>query len=112
MLRHLQTHQARVSVYILENVPLLGDIRSHVMASVHKIRSWIGLVVLLDVVKVGSRAHCPQLWWTNLLPKEVLRWAYEIILRFSHLIVDNVLDIGRHSQVVRVANRSPMAMVN
>jgi len=37
VLRHLQTHQARVPVYILENVPLLGDIRSHVMTSVHQI---------------------------------------------------------------------------
>jgi hypothetical protein len=32
--------------------------------------------------------------------------------RSSHLIVDNILDIGRHSQVVRVVDRSPMAVVN
>ncbi len=37
MLHHLQTHQARALAYILENVPLLGDIRFHVMASVHEI---------------------------------------------------------------------------
>ncbi len=61
MLHHLQTHQVRVPAYILENVPLLGDIRSHVMASVHKIRSWIVPAVLLDVARVGSRAHRPQL---------------------------------------------------
>jgi hypothetical protein len=73
VLRHLQTHQARAPVYILENVPLLGDTRSHVMASVHEIRSWIGPVVLLDATRFGSRAHRPQLWWTNLLPREVLK---------------------------------------
>ncbi len=112
MLRHLQTHQARAPEYILENVPLLGDTRSHVMASVHKIRSWIGPTVLLDAARVGSRAHCPRLWWTNLLLKEVLRWAYEIIPQSSHLIVDSILDIGRRFQVVRVADRSPMAVVN
>jgi site-specific DNA-cytosine methylase len=39
VLCHLQTHQARVPTYILENVPLLGDTRSHVMANVHQIRS-------------------------------------------------------------------------
>jgi len=39
VLRHLQTHQAHAPTYILENVPLLGDTRSHVMASVHEIRS-------------------------------------------------------------------------
>jgi len=77
MLRHLQTHQAHVFAYILENVPLLGDTRFHVMANVHEIRSWIGLVVLLDATKVSSRAHRPQLWWTNLVSREVLRRAYE-----------------------------------
>jgi hypothetical protein len=112
VLRHLQTHQVRVPAYILENVPLLGDIRSHVVASVHEIRSWIGPAVLLDVVRVGSHAHHPRLWWTNLLPREVLKHAYETMSRSSHLIVDSILDIGRRSQVVRVVDRSPMAMLN
>ncbi len=59
VLRHLQTHQARAPTYILENVPLLGDIRSHVMANVHEIRSWIGPAVLLDATRVNSHAHHP-----------------------------------------------------
>ncbi len=46
------------------------------------------------------------------MPREVLRRAYETVPRFSHLIVDSILDIGRRSQVVRVVDRSPMAMVN
>ncbi len=41
-----------------------------------------------------------------------MKRAYEIVSRSSHLIVDNILDIGRYSQVVRVVDRSPMAMVN
>jgi hypothetical protein len=49
------------------------------MVSVHEIWSWIRPAILLDVTRVGSRAHRPQLWWTNLLPKEVLRRAYEIV---------------------------------
>jgi hypothetical protein len=64
------------------------------MASVHEIRSWIGPVVLLDAARVGSRAHLPCLWWSNLLLKEVLRQAYEIMSRSFHLIVDSILDIG------------------
>jgi len=79
VLRHLQTHQARVLAYILKNVPLLGDARSHVMANVHQIRSWIGPAVLLDAARVGSHAHRLRLWWTNLLPREVLRRAYETV---------------------------------
>jgi hypothetical protein len=66
--------------HLLENVPLLGDTKFHVMASVHEIRSWIGPAVLLDVAKVGLLAHRPRLWWTNLVPREVLRWAYETVL--------------------------------
>jgi site-specific DNA-cytosine methylase len=42
VLRHLQTHQVRVPAHILKNVLLLGDIRSHVMASVYT-RSGLGL---------------------------------------------------------------------
>jgi hypothetical protein len=82
------------------------------MASVHKIRSWFGPAVLLDVARVGSHAHCPRLWWTNLLPREVLRRAYETVPRSSHLIMDSILDIRRRSQVVRVVDRSPMTLVN
>jgi hypothetical protein len=69
-------------------------------------------VVLLDAARVGSRAHRPRLWWTNLLPKEVLKRAYETVPRSSHLIMDSILDIGQHVQVVRVFNRSPMVVVN
>jgi hypothetical protein len=82
------------------------------MASVHEIWSWIGPAVLLDAMRVSSRAHRPRLWWTNLLPKEVLKRAYETVPQSSHLIVDSILDIGRHSQVVKVVDRSPMAVVN
>jgi hypothetical protein len=112
VLSHLQTHQACAPAYILENVSLLGDIRSHVMASVHETRSWIGPAILLDAVRVGSHVHRPRLWWTNLLPREVLKQAYETMSRSSHLIVDSILDIGRHSQVVKVADRSHMVVVN
>jgi hypothetical protein len=97
VLHHLQTHQAHAPAYILENVPLLGDTKSHVMASVDEIQSWIGPVVLLDATRVGSCARRPRLLWTNLLPKEVLRRAYETMPRSSHLIVDSILDIGQRS---------------
>jgi len=59
VLCHLQTHQVHAPMYILENVPLLGDTRFHVMVSVHEIQSWIGPVVLFDATRVGSCAHCP-----------------------------------------------------
>ncbi len=61
MLHHLQTHQTRAPAYTLDNVSLLGDTRSHVMVSVHEIRSCIGPTVLLVATRVGSCAHCPRL---------------------------------------------------
>jgi hypothetical protein len=42
-------------------------------------KSGLGSAVLLDAMRVGSHAHRPQLWWTNLLSKEVLKQAYEIV---------------------------------
>jgi hypothetical protein len=51
-------------------------------------------MVLLDVMRVGLCAHHPRLWWMNLVPREVLKRAYETVSRFSHLIVDSMLDIG------------------
>jgi len=69
-------------------------------------------VILLDATKVGSCAHHPRLWWTNLLSREVLKRAYEIVSQSSHLIVDNILDIGQCFQVVRIVDRLPMVVVN
>ncbi|BBN03753.1 hypothetical protein Mp_2g26090 [Marchantia polymorpha subsp. ruderalis] len=112
VLRHLQVHQTRSLAYILEKVPLLGDTRAQLMAIVHKVRAWIGSAVLLDAVRVGSRAHRARLWWTNLLPREILRHAYDSVQRDPTLTVDSILDVSRHSQVVRVDDRSPMALMN
>ncbi|PTQ44536.1 hypothetical protein MARPO_0020s0163, partial [Marchantia polymorpha] len=112
LLRHLQQQQTRSPAYILENVPLLGDTRAQLMASVHEVRAWIGSAVLLDAARVGSRAHRARLWWTNLVPREILRHAYDSVHRDPTLTVDRILDVSRYSQVVRVADRSPMALVN
>ncbi|BBN14385.1 hypothetical protein Mp_6g11220 [Marchantia polymorpha subsp. ruderalis] len=112
VLRHLQEQQTRSPAYILENVPLLGDTRAQLMASVHEVRAWIGSAVLLDAARVGSRAHRARLWWINLVPREILRHAYDSVHRDPTLTVDKILDVSRYSQVVRVADRSPMALVN
>ncbi|PTQ43569.1 hypothetical protein MARPO_0024s0079, partial [Marchantia polymorpha] len=91
VLRHLQEQQTRSPAYILENVPLLA--------------------VLLDATRVGSRAHRARLWWTNLISREILRHAYDSLHRDPTLTVDRILDVSRYSQVMRVADRSPMALV-
>lgn len=94
VLRHLQEQQTRSPAYILENVPLLGDTRAQLMASVHEVSAWIGFAVLLDAVRVGSRAHRARLWWTNLLPREILRHAYDSVHCDPTLTVDRILDVS------------------
>jgi hypothetical protein len=47
--------------YILENVLLLGDARSRVVASMHQVQQWLGPAVLMDAASVGSYAHRPRL---------------------------------------------------
>ncbi|CAM6084254.1 unnamed protein product [Calypogeia fissa] len=112
VLRYLQEFQAHPPAYILKNVPVLGDTRAQVLARVRQVRFWLGPALLLDAASVGSRAHRPRLWWTNLLPREVLRRAFDAVQRPSELTVDSILDGGRQCQVVRAADRSPMARVN
>ena len=61
---------------------------------------------------MGSRAHRPRLWWTNLLPHEVLKRAFTLIQRPPDLTVNGILDAGRQAQVVKQNDRPPFALVN
>ncbi|CAM6092168.1 unnamed protein product [Calypogeia fissa] len=112
VLRYLQQSKARSPTYILENVPVLGDTRAQVLASVRQVRFWLGPAVLLDAASDGSRAHRPRLWWTSMLPREVLRRAFNAVQRSGDLTVDSILDGGRQCQLVQTSDRSPMAKVN
>jgi len=112
VIKHLQDNQVHPPAYILENVPLFGDARSRIVASMHQVRQWLGPAVLLDAPSVGSRAHHPRLWWTNLAPPEVLKAAYSRMVRPEGLIVDDILDFGRRSQAVGRNDLPPLAVVN
>jgi hypothetical protein len=39
----------------------------------HKIHGILGVPELIDAAAVGSRAHHPRFWWTNLAPAELLQ---------------------------------------
>jgi hypothetical protein len=91
---------------------LLGDAWSRVVASMHHVQQWLGPAMLLDAASVGSRAHRPQLWWTNLMPPKVLKVAYSQVVRPAGLIVDDILDAGRRSQAVERNDLPPLAVVN
>jgi hypothetical protein len=112
VIHHLQDNQVHSPAYILENIPLLGDARSRVVPSMHQVQQWLEPALLLDAASVGSCAHCPRLWWTNLVPPKVLKVAYSQVIRLVALIVDDILDAGRRSQAVECNDLPPLAVVN
>ena len=59
------THQSTPLGYIFENVPLLGDIRRKVNGEY--INQILGTPTFLDVASLGSFAHRPRWFWTNLV---------------------------------------------
>jgi hypothetical protein len=40
------------------------------LESINKIHGILSVLVLIDAATVGSRAHRPCFWWTNLAPAE------------------------------------------
>jgi hypothetical protein len=60
----------------------------------HKIHHILSVPVLIDAAAVGSRAHRPWLWWTNLAPAELLQSAVGRIKR-ADVYVSDILDLHR-----------------
>jgi site-specific DNA-cytosine methylase len=74
-MRYLQTSQRRPPGYIVENVLVVSSSWSRTLESMHRIHNILGVPVLIDAAALGSRAHRPRLWWTNLAPAELLQSA-------------------------------------
>jgi hypothetical protein len=111
MMRYLQTSQRRLPGYIVENVLVVSRSRSRTVESIHKIYNIFGMPVLIDATAVGSRAHRPRLWWTNLAPAELLQSAVGQIKR-PNVYVSDILDLHRASRRVYHDDQAPLAVVN
>jgi len=73
---------------------------------------WTNHVAQCDT-KISSRVHWLHLWWTNLLPPQLLKWAYDEEQKSSLLTIDNILNERfRLSQLVRFANKPLLPLVN
>jgi hypothetical protein len=57
----------------------------------HKIHGILGVPVLIDAATVGSQAHRPRFWWTNLAPTELLQSAISRTKR-PDVYVSDILD--------------------
>jgi hypothetical protein len=72
VLQYLQTSQLHSCAYVLENVPPLWDSWPLVLVAWQQIKAWIGDLVQVDAIVVGSHAHRFWWLWTNLAPVDVL----------------------------------------
>jgi hypothetical protein len=108
---YLQTSQRRPPGYIVENVPVVSSSWSRTLESMHKIDNVLGMPVLIDAAAVGSRAHRPWLWWTNLAPAELLQSAVGRIKR-PDVYVSDILDPHRAPRRVYHDDQAPLAVVN
>jgi hypothetical protein len=77
----------------------------------HRIHNILGVPVLIDAAAVGSRAHRPRLWWTNLAPTELLQLAVGQIKR-PDVYVSDILDPHRAPRRVYHDDQAPLAVVN
>jgi hypothetical protein len=108
---YLQTSQRRPLGYIVENVPVVSSSRSRTLESMHKIHGILGVPVLIDVAVVGSRAHHPRFWWTNLAPAKLLQSAIGRT-RQPDVYVSDILDLHQTPRRVYHDDQASLAVVN
>jgi hypothetical protein len=111
VIRYFQTSQRRLPGYIVENVPVVSSSRSRTLESMHKIHGILGVPMLIDTAVVGSRAHHPRLWWTNLAPAKLLQSAIGRTRR-PDVYVSDILDPHRTPRCIYHDDQAPLAVVN
>jgi hypothetical protein len=90
---------------------VVSNSQSRTLESMHMIHNILGMPVLIDAVAVGSRAHHPWLWWTNLAPTELLQSVVGRIKR-PDVYVSNILDPHRAPRCIYHDDQAPLAVVN
>jgi hypothetical protein len=90
---------------------VVSSSRSRTLESMHRIHNILGVHVLIDAAAVGSRAHRPRLWWTNLALAELFQSAVGRIKR-PDVYVSDILDPHRAPRCVYHDDQAPLAVVN
>jgi hypothetical protein len=111
VMRYFQTSQRRPPGYIVENVPVVSSSQLRTLESMHRIHNIVGVPMLIDATAMGSRAHCPWLWWTNLVPAELLQSAVGRIKQ-PDMYVSDILDPHRAPRRIYHDDQTPLAVVN
>jgi hypothetical protein len=105
-------HQSTPPWYIFENVPLLGDTRQKMVKDGEYINQILGTPTFLDVASLGSFAHRPRWFWTNLVSPQVLSVAIARIPPLMNRKVDDILDDHHVSLAVTNDDILPFALIN
>ena len=82
------------------------------LENMHKIHGILGVLVLIDAAAaVGSRAHHPHFWWTNLAPAELSQSAIGRT-RQPDVYVNNILDPYQTPRHVYYYDQVHLVVVN
>ena len=94
------------------NVPPLGDIRAKVREDGAYIHHLLGPPTFVDAAALGSYAHRPRWFWTNLASSAALTSALAQMHRPVRRKVDDILDDHRVTTKVTKDDEPPLAVVN
>ena len=98
--------------YILENVPPFGHVGPQIQEDAQVVCRYLGSPMLVNAAALGSYAHRLRWKWTNLASTQGVSATLQQLVRPTSRYVDDILDIGRHAQVVVQADKPPLAPLN
>jgi hypothetical protein len=93
-------------------VSLLGDTQHKVVKDDEYINQNLGTPTFLDVASLGSFAHRPRWFWTNLISTKEFSAVIACIPRLMNRKMDDILDDHRVSLIVTKDDILPFALVN
>ena len=110
----LQQVQQFPPLYIVENAAMQynwqsAQVRDH---DFPEICNTLGTPVTFDAAQMGAYAHRLRNYWQNMVPPAVVSNAIAGIQRAAELQVDDILNLGRHSNMVQRKDWHPMYPAN
>ena len=112
LLHWRQCEQSTQVGYVLENVPPLGQVGPQIQEDAQVVCRYLGSAMLVDAAALGSNVHRLRWMWTNLASTQGVSAALQQLVRLTGRYVDDILDTGRHAQVVVQADKPPLAPFN
>ena len=109
-----QLQQAKPPLYVIENAAMQHNFRSATIRDVDfpAICKDIGVPVMIDAARFGAYAHRCRNFWTNLENPQILEMTVQTIHRSKGILVEDILDPGRHTAEVARSDSHPFYPAN